>query len=398
MPKTKYLSEAEKRVGRKHMYRQELYNGVAYSLLGDTIVYLLAIYFGAGNIALGYISSASYIAGIVLPFVPQMFHGRNQIKVQSLVWVLRGVVCLGYLGLYVISGDLAVLLLLLVYTLFNIFRMIGIALNDSTLKNISSVSNRGKVVANVNAAYQSSSIVIRCLTALVLGIQRFGGLAGLIGLQMVGVFVNFFASREMSLIPSRSTIVYKKGRTVMVLFKEAMTDQMFRRRLILRWLSTAVAVIFGLTTPFLRLELGLSNSVVVVYSVVLGVSVMAASYVSKQFSDRLGSRPLVFFSTLFSLFFFMAWVLVTRTVNPIWFFVLGFLTNFFVALISLLTFRLVAQVMPDDETVPFNSMVNFVIAIIAFLVGIFSGFLADKGDIARNLFVLDGKVAGNGYT
>ena len=111
------------------MYRQELYNGVAYSLLGDTIVYLLAIYFGAGNIALGYISSASYIAGIVLPFVPQMFHGRNQIKVQSLVWALRGVVCLGYLGLYVISGDLAVLLLLLVYTLFNIFRMIGIALN-----------------------------------------------------------------------------------------------------------------------------------------------------------------------------------------------------------------------------------------------------------------------------
>ena len=378
------------------MYRQELYNGVAYSLLGDTIVYLLAIYFGAGNIALGYISSASYIAGIVLPFVPKMFHGRNQIKVQSLVWVLRGVVCLGYLGLYVISGDLAVLLLLLVYTLFNIFRMIGIALNDSTLKNISSVSNRGKVVANVNAAYQSSSIVIRCLTALVLGIQRFGGLAGLIGLQMVGVFVNFFASREMSLIPSRSTIVYKKGRTVMVLFKEAMTDQMFRRRLILRWLSTAVAVIFGLTTPFLRLELGLSNSVVVVYSVVLGVSVMAASYVSKQFSDRLGSRPLVFFSTLFSLFFFMAWVLVTRTVNPIWFFVLGFLTNFFVALISLLTFRLVAQVMPDDETVPFNSMVNFVIAIIAFFVGIFSGFLADKGDVARNLFVLDGRVAGNG--
>jgi len=398
MGKTKYLSEAEKRVGRKHMYRQELYNGVAYSLLGDTIVYLLAIYFGAGNIALGYISSASYIAGIILPFVPQMFHGRNQIKVQSLVWVLRGVVCLGYLGLYAVSGDLAVLLLLVVYTLFNVFRMIGIALNDSTLKNISSVSNRGKVVANVNAAYQSSSIVVRCLTALVLGVQRFGGLAGLIGLQMVGVFVNFFASREMSLIPSRSTIVFKKGRTVMVLFKEAMAQQMFRRRLILRWLSTAVAVIFGLTTPFLRIELGLSNSLVVVYSVVLGVSVMAASYVSKQFSDRLGSRPLVFFSSLFSLFFFMAWVLITKNVNPIWFFVLGFFTNFFVALISLLTFRLVAQVMPDDETVAFNSMVNFVIAIIAFFVGIFSGFLADKGEIARNLFVFDGKAAGNGYT
>ena len=73
MGKTKYLSEAEKQQGRKHMYRQEVFNGIAYSLLGDTIVYLLAIYFGAGNLALGYIASASYIAGIVLPFVSIIF-------------------------------------------------------------------------------------------------------------------------------------------------------------------------------------------------------------------------------------------------------------------------------------------------------------------------------------
>ena len=171
----------------------------------------------------------------------------------------------------------------------------------------------------------------------------------------------------------------------MVLLKEAMGSVTFRRRLILRWISTAVAVIFGLTTPFLRIELGLSNSVVVLYSVTLGVSVMAASYISKQFSDRLGSRPLVFFSTLFSLFFFMAWVLVTKSVSPVWFFILGFFTNFFVSLISLLTYRLVAQVMPDEETVAFNSMVNFVIAIIAFGVVSLSGFLARQADFARSL-------------
>lgn len=398
MPKTKYLSDAEKKFGRKHMYREEMYNGVAYSLLGDTIVYLLAIYFGAGNIALGYISSASYIAGIVLPFVPQMFHGRNQIKVQAMAWLMRGVVCFLYLGLFIVTGTWAVLLLLVVYTLFNIFRMIGIALNDSTLKSLSSASNQGKVVAAVNTAYQSSSIVVRCLTALVLGIQQFTGLVGMVGLQIVGALVNFLAAHEMSLIPSRNTILHKKGRTVVVLFKEAMQQSAFRRRLVLRWLSTAVAVIFGLTTPFLRLELGLSSSMVVIYSVVLGLSIIAASYVSKQFSDRLGSRPLVFFATLFSLFFFMVWVLVTRSVSPIWFYILGFLTNFFVGLISLLTFRLVTQVMPDDEMVAFNSMVNFVIAIIAFAVGIVSGLLANQGEVARSLFVLEGKAAGNGYT
>ncbi len=255
------------------MYRQELYNGVAYSLLGDTIVYLLAIYFGASNIALGYIASASYIAGIVLPFVPQVFKGRNQVKVQSLVWILRGLVSLGYLGglFFLSGGDWAVILLLSVYTLFNVFRMIGIALIDSTLKSISSIANRGKVVANVNAAYQSSSLVVRCISALVLSIQRFSGLVGLVSMQILGVLVNFMASHEMARIPpSRSTVDYKKGRGVFVLLREAMKQSAFSRRLYLRWLSTAVAVVFALTTPFLRIELGLSNSLVLVYSVVLG--------------------------------------------------------------------------------------------------------------------------------
>jgi len=398
MAKTKYLSEAEKQHGRRHMYRQEVYNGIAYSLLGDTIVYLLAIYFGAGNLALGYIASSSYIAGVVLPFVSIIFKGKNQIKVQSAAWLIRGVVCFGYIGLFFLTGNAAVLLLLGIYTLFNVFRMIGIALNDFTMKSISSVSNRGKVVANVNVAYQSSSMVVRCITALVLGIQQFSGLVGLIGLQVIGSFMNFFAAYEMSLIPSRSTIIHKKGSTVFTIFKDAMRQSFLSRRLILRWIATAVAVIFGLTVPFLRIELGLSNSMVVLYSVVLGLAMVAASYISRQFSDRLGSRPLVFISSLFSLFFFLLWALITPEVAPIWFFILGFFSYFFVGLIALLVFRLVQQVMPDDDAVGFNSMANFVIAIIAFLVGIISGLLADNGDVARSLFILDGKAAGNGYT
>ncbi|MDX9916357.1 MAG: MFS transporter, partial [Sphaerochaeta sp.] len=398
MAKTRYLSEAEKREGQRHIYLQEMYNGIAYSWLGDTIVYLLAIYFSASNIALGYISAAAYITGVVLPFVPRIFHGKNHIKVQSIVWVFRGVVCLLYLGLFFLTGKAAVLLLLVVYTLFNLFRMIGVALHDSTVRTVSSPSNRGRVVAGMNTAYQSSSVVVRLVTAVVLSIERFAGLVGLLFLQVAGVVANLLAAREMSKITSRSNIMHKKGRTVGVLFREAMADVTTRRRLILRWLSLAVSVVFAMATPFLRIEVGLSNAMVVIYSMILSVAVMAASYVSKQYSDRLGSRPLVFFSTLFSLFFFLVWSLISAQTKVPWIFVLGFFTSFFVSLISILTFRLVTQVMPDDETVAFNSMVNFVIAILAFVVGIFSGFLADLAPFARTLLVIEGRAVGNGYT
>ena len=398
MAKTRYLSEAEKREGQKHLYLQEMYNGIGYSWLGDTIVYLMAIYFSASNIALGYISAAAYITGVVLPFVPRIFHGKNHIKVQSTVWAWRGFVCLLYLGLYFLSGKSAVVLLLVVYTLFNLFRMIGVALHDSTVRTVSSSSNRGRVVAGMNTAYQGASVVVRIITAVVLSIERFAGLVGLLALQVAGVVANFLSARQMAKIPSRTTIMHKKGRTVGVLFKEAMADPSMRRRLILRWLSLSVSVVFALTTPFLRVEVGLSNSMVVTYSVILSLAVMVASYISKHFSDRLGSRPLVIFSTLFSLFFFLIWSLISAQTKVAWIFVLGFFTNFFVSLISILTFRLVTQVMPDDETVAFNSMVNFVIAILAFVIGIFSGFLADLAPFARTLLVIGGKAVGNGYT
>ncbi len=398
MAKTRYLSEAEKREGQKHLYLQEMYNGIGYSWLGDTIVYLMAIYFSASNIALGYISAAAYITGVVLPFVPRIFHGKNHIKVQSTVWAFRGFVCLLYLGLYFLSGKSAVVLLLVVYTLFNLFRMIGVALHDSTVRTVSSSSNRGRVVAGMNTAYQGASVVVRIITAVVLSIERFAGLVGLLALQVAGVVANFLSARQMAKIPSRTTIMHKKGRTVGVLFKEAMADPSMRRRLILRWLSLSVSVVFALTTPFLRVEVGLSNSMVVTYSVILSLAVMVASYISKHFSDRLGSRPLVIFSTLFSLFFFLIWSLISAQTKVAWIFVLGFFTNFFVSLISILTFRLVTQVMPDDETVAFNSMVNFVIAILAFVIGIFSGFLADLAPFARTLLVIEGRAMGNGYT
>ncbi|NLZ77454.1 MAG: MFS transporter, partial [Spirochaetales bacterium] len=279
--------------------------------------------------------------------------------------------------------------------LYNLVRMIGIALNDSTMKSISSPSNRGKVVANANVAYQSSSMTVRLIMTAVFAVQRFSGLVGLVTMQVLGVVANCFASREIKKIPSRMVITHKPGRTVWTLFTEAMAQPVMRRRLLLKWIATGVTVIFGLTTPFFRIELGSSNGIVVLYSVLLGLSVMAASWVSKRFSDRLGSKPLVFLSTIFTLGFFALWGILPGTLHFAWFFALGFLTNTFVALVNLLTFRLMTQVMPDDELVSFNSMVNFINGIVAFAVGMLSGFLAN---FAQGSLLFRDTVLGNGYT
>lgn len=398
MPKTKYLSEAEKRHGRHLLYWSEIFNGVGFSLLGDTIIYLLAVYFGAGNIALGYISSAVYIAGLVLPFAPLVIRGHNMIKIQAVMWVMRGVVCIAYLLLFFLEGGFAVALLLTTYTIFCIFRMLGIILNDFTQKSVSSVTNRGRVVANLNVAYQGSSIFVKFVSSIITSVQRFAGLTGLVGLQMFGVFGFLAAAGCIRKIPCRAKVEYKKGRTIAVIFKEAMANFDIRMRLFLRWTFLTLTVVLSMSVPFMSTELGLGSNLVILYSVAVGLAVVLAGIVSRHFADRLGSRPLIIWGCWVLLFSLAGWIFAPAYLNPVVFFLLGFLANFALWLINILDIRLIAAVIPDDEAVSFTSMVNFVIAVFALIAGVVSGVLVDFGDSIEGMFSVGSFDFGNDYS
>lgn len=386
---TKYLRESEKQIGRRAMVIEECINGIAYPLLGDTIVYLLAVQFHAGNMALGYISSASYIAGIVLPLVPLLFRGRNQVKSQMFCWYIRAFFCLAYLSLLHVSEWQARLILLATFTLFCVFRMIGIAFNDFTIKSISSVSNRGKVVAEVNIAYQGSSMFFRFITGLVMRLSYFMAVSGLIALQMVGVAANMISAAFVGKIPCRSTVQYTRGHGVLYQLRIGMRDEMLRRRLVLRWIITMTMVVFNMSVPFMRVESHFSQSLVMFYSVSLGLAYVCAGMVTRSTADRLGSKPLVIFSSLFAAITLVVWATIPASAPFVWFMILGFLTNFFLSSANMLCIRLVTQVMPDEDSISFNAMVNFVIALFALVAGMISGFLADK---------INPWFVGNGYS
>jgi len=148
--RTKYLTREEKAIGQKHYNRFQKLNGAGYNFLGDTIVYLLAIYFGASNIQLGYISSAGFLMGIFLPVIPRMLKGKNLVTVQAISWLFRGLAGLGYGLLYYFSGQQAVWLILVLYSCFSIFRLVGVVVINPLINHISSTGNRGEIIAQVN--------------------------------------------------------------------------------------------------------------------------------------------------------------------------------------------------------------------------------------------------------
>lgn len=380
MAKTKYLNEEEKKKGQKYLNRSEAWNGVSFSLLGDTFVYLLAVQFGAGNLALGYISSAIHIAGFVLPVVPRLFRGRNMIKVQAFCWLLRGLVCLAYLGVYFLSdGPAAVAILLFTYTLFCLSRMLGMVFYDFTVKSISTANNRVHLIGSLNVSYQSASILTRVVSSVVTSIRQLSGTLGILSLQMVGVVTNTIAAISISRIPGRAQVEAHKGRSMFTILAEEMTRPEHRLRLLVRWIFIAVSVINGLGIPFMSVVLNLSESMVIAYSVVAAFAVILAGYTSRWLGDRLGARPLILWGARLLGLSLLGWVIMPGGAGFWAFFLVGFMSNFSLAIVNIMAQKMVSNIIPDNEAVPFNAMSNFVIAFFALFAGVLGGILVLNG-------------------
>ncbi len=397
MARTKYLSDAEKKSGQKYLYRSEIFNGLGFSMLGDTIVYILAVRFGASNLSLGYIASSMYIVGIVLPFMTKMFRHRNVVKVQVGTWVLRGLVGLGYIPLLWMEGQGAVTLLLSVYTLFCLLRLIGVVMYDYTFKTITSNRTRGRVIGNANVAFQSSTVVARFINFLVTSIGALSGVFGLILLQMVGVISNTISAFHLSKIPCRTTVEYRKGRTLFTVLLESMKDPLIRSRLFVFWFYMAVTVIMGMSIAFLSKVVALPSSIIFLYTIVTSGSVILAGSFCKFFSDRMGSRPLIIATGIALIFTWVWWMIIPVTADLSLFFVLGFASNFFLAVDNILIRRLLAAVIPDDDPVGFNSMTNFMIAFFALFSGLVGGYLANLGDLIHQGSLFSHLKFGNTY-
>ena len=397
MVRTKYLSEAEKATGQQRLYRSELWNGMGFSMLGDTIVYILAVQFGASNIALGYIASAMYIVGFLLPVMPKLLQNKNVVKVQAITWAIRGFVCIFYLFLFFLEGKQAVFVLLFVYTLFCCARLVGVVLYDFTFKTITTTHNRGKVIGNINVIFQSSTIVAKFVNFIVTSIQQFSGLVGLISLQMVGIVCNSIATIHMAKIPCRTVIEYHKGRNIFVIFRETMAKKDSRIRLLVSWTYMTVTVIIGMTVPFLTKEVGLPANLIFLYSMGVGASVVLSGSFCKFFGDKLGSRPLIIWSGFAFLATLVGWIAVPITAPYSVFFILGFLCNFFLGVVNILIRRLIASVIPDNEGVGFNAMVNFVVAFLALFGGITGGALATEGLRIPHVMQFGSVELGNSY-
>ena len=376
--KTKYLSQKERETARKYYFRYVGFNGIGFSFLGNTTVYLLAILYGASNMQLGYISSVLYITGIFLIFYPRLFRGKSTKTVGFWAWQLRGLVCLAYLLLPLLSGSTAVWLILVTYTLFCITRTIGVSIQQTIQKMVSTSRTRGEVVLTASTRFNSISLMSRFFSYAVTTVHLASELTNILFLQLLGVISNVFASMSLRRMPSREKVDYTPGEHMGKLFVKTMKGKENRTILLLRWGAISIEILTAMTIPFLRQFAGFKASEIFLYTLIITLSAIFAALFVRPFADRLGSRPFILPSSVFMGLIYTIWMTVDpATRSTEFFYILGFITVFTQNMLSLLTARLFIQSIPDEGAAGYTSMDIVVTSILALILGFLAGGLAD---------------------
>ena len=375
--KTKYLSQTEREAGKKYYYRYEIWNGMGLSFLGNTTVYLLAILYGASNTQLGYISSVIYITGITLLFYTRLFNGRTIKSVGYTAWLLRGLICLGYLALPLLSGQAAVYLILVIYTLFCINRTIGVAIQQNIQQMISTSRTRGEVVMTGSTRFNTTAIFSRIFSFAITTTQYVSDLAEILFLQGLGIVCNTIAALQFKNIPSREVIRHFPGRHVGKLFIENIRIPRERRILIVRWCSVGVEILAAMAIPFLRKYVGFTAPMIFFYTIVITLGAIVGALIIRPFADRLGSRPFILPLAVMSGGVFLLWMFSDTGRSAEFYHILGFLTVMLQNMLRLLITRLFIQIIPEEDSTSFTFMDVFIVSILALILGFLAGYLAD---------------------
>lgn len=375
--RTAVLSAAERERGFAAFLRHITWNGLGVFLLNNTVVSLMAIHFGASNLELGYINAAFHVTGIVSLLVPRLFRGRRIASVFAWAWMTRGFVALLYGVLLLLSGPVARLTIILIFTGFCLARAVGVAVAHAVQRDVMRDRDLGGSMVRVNLRLGYAQFGTQLLSFGLLSLALFEGLPGLITIAYIGVVMNTVSSLYLLKIPGRAIVEETQGeRTTSAVLR------IFRHRnelvpILVHCLGMGLYVLFAFQVVFLRRVLGVPDSMAILFTLAGAVAGILANFGLKPFADSLGEKPLLVIVNAALAACALGWALVPATLPTPLYYALGFCTFFFLR--SLLTLKATALVkaIPERNRVVYTATANVTLGVVALIVGVVGGVLAD---------------------
>lgn len=387
--RTDVLSAQERSTGLDYFMKHITWNGLGVFLLNQTIVSLMAIHFGASNLELGYIGSAFHVAGIASLFVPRLFRGARINKLFGWGWMIRGFTAILYVFLLFMSDLPARIFILVVFSAFCLSRAIGVSVAHAVQSDFMRSRDASGAFVKLNIRLAWAQLVSQLLSFGLLSVALFEGILGLIVISLIGVVMNTVASWYLLKLPGRATVEVKQERSTVQTFLWSMRRREHAIPLLVHGLGMGLVVLFGFQVVFMRRVLGLPNNVAILLVVLEAVSALIANSALKPFADSIGDRPLLVLSTLGLTVVALIWAFIPATLPIPVYFLLGFTAFLFKRSLLTLKGSVMVKSVPEHNRVAYTSSANVMLAVIALVIGLAGGGLADAAALLPDFVVHD---------
>lgn len=270
-------------------------NPLAFLLLSGNIPSLFALELGATGTYIGILGSLNFLTHLFMPLGRQAIQGRRIISVFGRAWMARYIGMLpalaspflalaGYPGwglTTLFAGTLA----------FNVFRGIGMIGNNPVLGMMAGERDRGAFLSSVQIVNSLTVLIASVMTTVILG--RWGGEYLYAALFAIGLSLGFAGASILLTLPEPEAYRPAAGSSLIATVKEAWTDPRFRRFVAVfapLSFSAGTARTFIVTHARILYEQG--AGLVMLYYVAMNLGSLAAGYLSRKATDRLGAKPL----------------------------------------------------------------------------------------------------------
>ena len=306
------LSRKTQRLAQATMLRYQTFNALGVSLSVGSVIALLALHYGAGDIAMGAIYAAAHVSGLAGLLGPVLLGGAETSKAMAKAWRTRAWISAAYLLLvFVPQGYWKLATLIPLYYAFLTARAIGINSYFSIMRAICPPRTMQSFTARIQIRHSLWMLLasIFAFIVLKLGAGEAEEKSFLIIIAF-GVFMNLAASRLLHQLPKTGYITEGSISGLWGGVRKICGETRLREVAWLVLLGTVQVVSALFLTNYLKLVAGYSSSRVFLITCAGVVGTIVGGQVLKVIGDRIPFRPLLFSTHLFLAVLGLLWTFV----------------------------------------------------------------------------------------
>ncbi|MBI4976489.1 MAG: MFS transporter [Spirochaetes bacterium] len=373
------ITPLERETGIRNYLRFVLFNGIGFNFIGETSVILLALHFNASNLHIGFLNSCFNMTGVIALIAPIMLAGLRVIDVFYYVWIIRGFICILYIATLLMSAPSAIMVIIIVFTLFNIMRTVGAAMIDTVHRSLVPAEEMGAFVSRFTTQWLISAVIAQSASFIILSIPPLKGLYGLLLLQLIGTSLNTLGTRHIRKIPVEERVAPAKSFNMVRAFLTGIREVQTRTVLVLFACNLSLGIMLGFTIPLLKKTAHFATNTVFLYTIVMTLTSILSSNLLRSFTDRIGKKPVLILTSIAAFLAVLLWAFIPASSPAPLFFLLGSATAFILTMYNQTVSVLILRVIPSKEKTNFSFLIRFLSAIIALIAGFVSGIIADAG-------------------